>query len=234
MTPEVKQAIADEVRRQIEREKADGQMAGNLNGGPDNSAFDNGSHVFVANAALTVASNNGECSIREGDVLQLNGAPSPNANAAELIVLSSRRQDCAKGSAVSVQLQDLQEMQNQMRATLDRGLGDLQAKQGQGGLPQLPQGAAGAIDTPLAREAQPDSDTASQLAEVSREADSAEQQAISQSAGAPPVLTLGMSVDDVRSIQGEPQKIVDLGERKMYVYKDLKITFIGGKVSDIQ
>ena len=51
---------------------------------------------------------------------------------------------------------------------------------------------------------------------------------------APPTLSLGLTIEDVKAIQGEPQKIVDLGAKKIYVYKDLKITFTDGKVSDIQ
>ena len=151
-------------------------------------------------------------------------------------MLSSRGQDCRKGSTVSVALQDLQEMQNQMRATIDRGLGDLQTKQGQGGLPMPPQGSTGTIDSPYAQEAQPDSNAASELSSVSQEADRAEQQVVSQGVdtAAPPTLSLGMTVDEVKAIQGEPQKIVDLGSKKIYVYKDLKITFSDGKVSDIQ
>jgi hypothetical protein len=147
---------------------------------------------------------------------------------------------------VSVELQDLQEMQNQMLATIDRGMSDLQAKQGQGGLPTLPQGSAGTIDTPFAQEAaQPDANVAGELTSASQEADRAEQQAVGQGAdavgqgadavgGAPPTLSLGLSIDEVRAIQGEPEKVVDLGSKRIYVYKDLKITFIDGKVSDIQ
>jgi hypothetical protein len=33
---------------------------------------------------------------------------------------------------------------------------------------------------------------------------------------------------------GQPAKIVNLGEKQMYMYKDLKITFLSGKVSDVQ
>jgi hypothetical protein len=237
MTPEVKQAIADEVRRQIDRERAEGQNTG----GQDTNMFtDNAPHVFVANATLAVNSNAGECSIGEGDVLQMNGAPPSNSPSADLIVLSSRGQDCRKGSTVSVGLQDLQEMQNQMRATIDRGMGELQTKQGQGGLPMPPQGSAGTIDTPFAQEAQPDANVASELTSVSQEADRAEQQAVSQAGDAAatatptPTLTLGLSIDDVKAIQGEPQRIVDLGAKKIYMYKDLKITFTDGKVTDIQ
>jgi hypothetical protein len=234
MTPEVKQAIADEVRRQIDRERAEGQNAG----GQDSNIFaDNGPHVFVAHTTFAVNSNVGECSIGEGDVLQMNGPPPMNSPTADLIVLASRGQDCRKGSTVSVALQDLQEMHNQMQATIDRGMGDLQSKQGQGGLPALPQGSSGTIDSPFAQAAQPDANAASELTSVSQEADQAEQQAVGQAGdagGPPPTLTLGLSVDDVKSIQGEPQKIVDLGTKKIYVYKDLKITFTDGKVTDIQ
>ena len=41
----------------------------------------------------------------------------------------------------SVRFQDLQEMQNHMRETIDGGLDQLQAKAGQGGLPAAPPGA---------------------------------------------------------------------------------------------
>jgi hypothetical protein len=237
MSPEVKQAIADEVRRQIDLERTAGQDP-NSPGGQDTNIFaDNAPHVFVVNTTLSVNSDAGECTIAEGDVLRMNGPPPQDATSADVIVLSSRGRDCRRGSIVSVELQDLQEMQNQMLATIDRGMSDLQAKQGQGGLPTLPQGSAGTIDTPYAQEAaQPDANVAGELNAASQEADHAEQQAVNQGsdAGAPPTLSLGLSIDEVRAIQGEPEKIVDLGSKRIYVYKDLKITFIDGRVSDIQ
>jgi hypothetical protein len=238
MSPDVKQAIADEVRRQIELERAVGQSA-NAPGGMDANIFtDSAPHVFVVNATFAVNSNLGECTIAEGDVLRMNGPPPMNSPSAELVVLSSRGRDCRRGSMVSVGLQDLQEMHNQMVATIDRGMGDLQAKQGQGGLPTLPPGSAGTIDTQYAQQAQPDANVASELTTVSQEADRAEQQAVQAgdagSATTAPTLSLDMSIDDVKAIQGEPQKIVDLGSKKIYVYKDLKITFTDGRVSDIQ
>jgi hypothetical protein len=49
-----------------------------------------------------------------------------------------------------------------------------------------------------------------------------------------PQIELGQSPELVRSILGEPGKIVDLGNKKIFVYKDLKITFIDGKVTDVQ
>jgi hypothetical protein len=236
MTPEVKQAIADEIRRQIDLERAQGQTA-SAGGGQDANIFaDNVPHVFVVHSTLLVNSNAGECPIAEGDVLRMNGAPPMNSPSADVVVLSSRGMDCRRGSLVSVQLQDLQEMHNQMLATIDRGMGDLQAKQGQGGLPALPQGSTGTIDTPFAQGSQPDSNVATDLTSASQEADRADQQAVSQTGdpGPTPTLTLGLSIDQVRAIQGDPQKIVDLGSKQIYMYKDLKITFTDGKVSDIQ
>jgi hypothetical protein len=54
-------------------------------------------------------------------------------------------------------------------------------------------------------------------------------------AQAPPAqIQLGQTIDQVVAALGQPEKIVDLGTKKIYVYKDLKITFIGGKVSDVQ
>ncbi len=51
---------------------------------------------------------------------------------------------------------------------------------------------------------------------------------------APPQIQLGQTTDEVVAALGPPEKIVDLGAKKIYVYKDLKITFINGKVSDVQ
>jgi hypothetical protein len=51
---------------------------------------------------------------------------------------------------------------------------------------------------------------------------------------APPQIQLGQTTDEVVAALGQPEKIVDLGSKKIYVYKDLKITFVNGKVSDVQ
>jgi hypothetical protein len=52
---------------------------------------------------------------------------------------------------------------------------------------------------------------------------------------APPVsIEVGQTPDQVKAALGDPQKIVKLGTKQIYVYKDLKITFTNGKVSDVQ
>lgn len=53
-------------------------------------------------------------------------------------------------------------------------------------------------------------------------------------AGPPPTIQLGQSPDEVTGLLGQPEKIVNLGAKQIYVYKDLKVTFVKGKVSDVQ
>jgi hypothetical protein len=50
----------------------------------------------------------------------------------------------------------------------------------------------------------------------------------------PAAIKLGQTIDEVVAILGQPEKTVDLGAKKIYVYPDLKITFMNGKVSDVQ
>jgi hypothetical protein len=47
-------------------------------------------------------------------------------------------------------------------------------------------------------------------------------------------ITLGETIDEVTASFGKPTSIVDLGTRTIYVYKDMKVTFKNGKVSDVQ
>jgi hypothetical protein len=50
----------------------------------------------------------------------------------------------------------------------------------------------------------------------------------------PQTIQLGMTTDQVQAALGKPEKIVNLGPKQLYVYKDLKVTFVNGKVSDVQ
>lgn len=50
----------------------------------------------------------------------------------------------------------------------------------------------------------------------------------------PVQITIGMTPDQVKAANGNPDKIVNLGAKQIYVYKDMKITFVNGKVSDVQ
>ena len=50
----------------------------------------------------------------------------------------------------------------------------------------------------------------------------------------PQTIQMGMTTDQVQSSLGQPTKIVNLGPKQIYVYKDLKVTFFNGKVVDVQ
>ena len=52
--------------------------------------------------------------------------------------------------------------------------------------------------------------------------------------GTPVKIELGQTPEQVMAALGPPDKIVDLGSKKIFVYKDLKITFLDGKVTDVQ
>jgi hypothetical protein len=244
LSPEVKQQVADEVRVQLNEERAE---ASNPNGPPPAPDFltDNTSHVFVVSSSLFLMGNgNSECPVSEGDVLQLARPPLPGSAYADAVVLASKRGECRRGNTVSVGITDLADMQSQMRATLDRGLGELQKHQG--GLPAPPPSAEGpAIEPDYAAAAPPpDSNVSNELnqqAQASKQAETdalaqaAQPAALSVSGGAGTVnISLGMSIDDVVAAMGKPQQIANLGSKQTYFYPNMKIIFVDGKVSDVQ
>ena len=248
LTPDVKQLIADEVKRQIALENAEAQ---NQNATPDPASSsiqrlltDGTAHVFVAGTDLDVVDSAGsECALSEGDALQLNGQTAADAQAANLVVLASKGgRECPKGDLVSVGFQDLQDMQNHMRQTIDQGMQDLQAKQGKGGLPAAPSAARAApVKAAYAAAAPPpDPNAANDIQQESQEADQAEKEtgeapaSIPVPAAPPAEISVGQTIDQVTAALGQPKDIVNLGAKKIYIYKDMKITFKDGKVTDVQ
>ncbi len=207
-------------------------------------------HVFVAGHDLDVVDAGGsECAISEGDALQLHGPTAPDAQAATLAVLASKGgRECAKGDTVSVALTDLQDMQNHMRETIDQGMQELQKKQGQGGLPAAPASAKAApTESPMAAIAPPpppEDEVKSEINQQSQEADKVVQEANGSSgpgpnaeaapAAAPVSVDMGQTVDQVVAAMGQPTRKATVGAKTIYFYKDMKITFTGGKVSDVQ
>jgi len=68
-------------------------------------------------------------------------------------------------------------------------------------------------------------------------APAAEQPTTSQPAPAPATtvtIKLGETIDQVVAALGQPVKKFDLGTKQVYVYKDSKVTFVDGKVSDVE
>ena len=254
MRPEVKQMVADEVQRQLAAERADSQNPGGvLQDAPRDTLpgiFNDGaSHALVVHNPLQVDDGAFGCALTEGDVIGFEGNLTPGVETASSRVLASRGRDCPTGSTVAVPLQDLLDMQNHLRETIDRGLGELQSKAGHGGLPAAPPQAMGApIQSPLGS-AVPDADpdAATELSRQAQEAAQGEQAVLNDappldSGGGlgnaneaqPPTVSLGMTTSQVQSILGQPRRVVDLGQKKMFIYDDMKVIFMDGRVSDVQ
>lgn len=262
LTPDVKQLIADEVKRQLALENQEAaQNAQNQDIDPGSSGIarmlsDNQPHVFIAGGSLDLVDSGGiECPISQGDVLEVQFAPPPDANGATAIVLAIKGgNECRKSDIVTVAFNDLQDMQNHVRETIDTGLGDLQSKQGQGGLPPAPpsaqappaQAAFAAVAPP------PDPNAAAEIQQQTQAADQSEQEVasavpaptdaaatpapapVAAPAGPPATVAMGQSFSQVTASLGQPTRIVDLGPKKIYVYKDMKVVFRDGKVSNVQ
>ena len=262
LSPDVKDMIAAEVQRQLALENQEAAAGQQAMPDPGSSGIarmmsDGQQHIFVVSAGLDVTSNTGgECFITEGDVLQLRG-PVPPGQPASLAVLASKGQDCAKGSTVQVQVADLQDMQNHMRETIDQGLGDLQKKQGQGGIPAAPAAAAAPpVEAGYAAIAPPpDPNVQTELKQQTQEADQAEREVLQEAGNGGPSdaasmptpmapgqpaaapsrkATIGMSIDEIVASWGQPKDIVDLGNKKIYVYETMKFTFTNGKLTSAQ
>ena len=268
LTPDVKQLVADEVKRQIALENSEAAVnAQNQQPDPASSSIarmlsDNQPHVFIAGADLDLVDATGaECPISQGDIVEVVAAPPADAEGATAVVLASKGgKECAKADHVTIAFNDLQDMQNHMRETIDTGMGDLQSKQGKGGLPAAPPSATAApVQAAFTVGAPPPDQTAStEIAAQTQAADQAEQEVASAApvsgpadtaisappppaaapaaapAPAPTTIALGQTVDQVTASIGQPTRIIDLGTKKVYVYKDMKITFKAGKVSDVE
>jgi len=50
----------------------------------------------------------------------------------------------------------------------------------------------------------------------------------------PKSIELGQTKDQVVANFGQPERTAKVGTKEIYFYKDLKVTFVGGKVSDVQ
>jgi hypothetical protein len=75
-----------------------------------------------------------------------------------------------------------------------------------------------------------------QVQQVGQEQPAAQQRAPApeQPQPEPQTIQLGQSTDQVQAALGKPEKIVNLGTKQIYVYRDRKVTFLNNKVSDVQ
>jgi hypothetical protein len=247
MSPAVKDAIADEVQRQLAMERQEAEQM-ERNEMPDPEAgfprmlSDNNTHVFVLSHTLDVNDSAGRnCSLSRGDVLRLVSPPKQGAPNGSLQVIASKPGSCATGAVVSVGLEDLQDMYNQMRETVSQGMEEMRSKSGQNGVPQLPADAAAPPRNSSFIESAPPPDS-QVAAELRKEADAAEElereidddPGRPQEGGAPVVISVGQTTDEVIDQMGQPRQIVNLANKQIYIYQQMKITFVAGKVSDVQ
>lgn len=240
----VKQSIAIEVERQLAVERADADSLAR-NEMPDPQAgfprllSDSSPHVFIVSYSLDVADTaGGGCSISRGDVIRLAASPSRQATSAVLEVVASKPGSCRLGSLVSVGLEDLQDFYNEMRESLAQGVDELRSKAGMNGMPPIPANVNIAARQSAFVEAAPPPDTqvAAELSQELLAAEALETEATQDaSQGSPQItLSLGQSTSDVVALLGNPKQVIILGTKQIYVYDRMKVTFLNGKVTDVE
>jgi len=187
LTPEVKEAIAEEVKAQLAAQQAAAQQTQQASSGAQQSsagtsdevpaALDPARHTFIVASDLTVSSNGQECQLTAGDVIKRTSDTPDEDRRVTATVSASKKADCAVGQEVAVGVDDLQEMHNKFEEQLDNGMKDLSSKQGQNGLPKAPDTKTVPSDVPPPP---PDNNAAKTLEEQQSAADQTESQVVKE------------------------------------------------------
>jgi hypothetical protein len=195
LTPEVKEAIAEEVKAQLAAQQAEAP-AGASNGpapaaapAPSDAsaqapppALDPAQRTFVVDSDVTVVANGQECGLTAGDVVtRLTDTPDAD-NTVNASVSATKKGDCPSGQTVAVKVDDLQEMYNHFQETLQNGMGELAKKQGTGGMPKAPDTGTSPSDVPPPP---PDNTAAQALQNQQQQANQTEAQVKQETAAAP-------------------------------------------------
>jgi len=185
LTPEVKEAIAEEVKAQLAAQQAEAQQASS--GSQQNTAtttsqevpaaLDPARHTFIVVSDLTVSSNGQECQLTAGDVIKRTSDTPDDDRKVTATVSASKKSDCATGQEIAIGVDDLQEMHNKFEEQLDNGMKDLSSKQGQNGLPKAPDTKTVPSDVPPPP---PDNNAAKTLEEQQSAADQTESQVVKE------------------------------------------------------
>jgi hypothetical protein len=188
LTPEVKEAIAQEVKAQLaaqqnQASQDSGAQASSAAPAPTSDtpppALDPAQRTFVVDSDVTVVANGQECGLTSGDVItRLTDTPDADQNVTASVA-ATKKGDCASGQTVAVKVDDLQEMYNHFQENITNGMGELAKKQGTGGMPAAPDTGtqAGAVAPPP-----PDTTAAKTLQDQQAAADQAEAEAKQQAA----------------------------------------------------
>ena len=186
LTPEVKQAIAEEVKAQLaaDQQQSSGGQPQALAPANDEvpPALDPARRTFIVDNNITVISDGQECELTAGDVItRLTDTPDADQNVTAS-VSASKRTDCGAGKQITVSVEDLQEMHNHFEEQLNNGMKALAEKQGTGGLPKAPETSTRTSDVPPPS---PDTNAAKDLTDQQAAADQAETQVKQETAGGP-------------------------------------------------
>jgi hypothetical protein len=195
LTPEVKEAIAAEVKAQLQAEQAAAASSGPGAPGGGQSptsaskeevppALDPGRITFVVDTDLAVVADGQECSLTGGDVLTRISTTPDAEQKVNTLVTGSKKKDCAAGRQVAVKVDDLQAMQDHFQERLDDGMKTMAAKQGTNGMPKAPDTGTVASSVPAPP---PDKTAAKDLQDQQAAADQTEaevqQEALNSPAG---------------------------------------------------
>jgi hypothetical protein len=176
LSPEVKQAIADQMKQEIAAEQAAAKGTQKAASGDEvPAALDPKIRIFVVSSNLDATTSDGvECGLTPGDVISRTGDTPDDDHMVDATVKSSKKDDCSVGVSVGVDTSDLQEMHNQLRIQMDAGLKTLAEKQGKDGIPAAPdtKTQAGEVPPPA-----PDTNVANDLQQQKKDADQAEAEA---------------------------------------------------------
>lgn len=175
LTPELKQELADEVKQQIADEKSaaeNTQQTTAASGDEAPPALNPKFKIFMVASALDVTTDAGdECALSAGDVIERTGTDIDSDNNVAVVVKSSKKDECAVGATAAVDANDLQEMHNHFRETLDTGLKSLADSSGKDGLPKAPDTGTTAGEVPAP---QPDASVDNDLSQQQKDADQTE------------------------------------------------------------
>lgn len=175
VSKEVKDALAEEIKQQIAADKAaaaNSNQTASSGGEEAPPALSPNFRYFVVATDLDLAPADGkECSLTQGDVIYRAGDQPDADNNVDVIVKSSKKDDCAVGTKAGVDANDLQEMYNQFRVSLEGGLKSLAENSGKNGVPAAPDTGTTAGEVPAPT---PDNNVDSDLQQQQKDADQLE------------------------------------------------------------
>jgi hypothetical protein len=180
LSPDVKQAISDEMKYEIAAEKAAAAAGPNAPSGGDvpPPALDPKIRIFVVSSDEDLTTTDSvECSLSAGDVIYRVTDTPDDDNMVNATVKASKKDECAVGATVAVSADDVQEMHNQLRIQMDAGLKELADKQGKNGIPAAPDAKTQPGEVPAPT---PDTTVQSDLQQQAKDADAAEAEAKQQ------------------------------------------------------